>query len=124
MVSVVVSDLTECVGLEKVLLSSLRESIPPPMVRLVPARELAPWLGAKDCGVSLSVDAVPAMLLSPAVRGGLPSVDVVAASIDVMLLVRAVVREYELPPFPLWQSVPLVAGTSWPWFWLTWPDCG
>jgi hypothetical protein len=45
-VSVVVRDRTDGAGLEKVLSPLRLESTPPPMVRLVPARELAPWLGA------------------------------------------------------------------------------
>jgi hypothetical protein len=65
-VNVVVKDLTEGAGLEKVLSPPLRESTPPPTVRLVPATELAPWLGAV-VEPSCSVDTVPATLLPPTV---------------------------------------------------------
>lgn len=45
-VRVVVNDRTDGAGLEKVLSPPLLESMAPPTVRFVPARELAPWLGA------------------------------------------------------------------------------
>lgn len=62
-VKVVVSDRTDGAGLEKVLSPPRLDSRPPPMVRLVPVTELAPWLGAvMDRAVSLSVETVPAML--------------------------------------------------------------
>jgi hypothetical protein len=76
-VSVVASDLTDGAGLEKVLSPPLLESMPPPRVRFVPARELAPWLVAmRDCEPSLSVQAVPATLLAPLVGGGMLSIEV------------------------------------------------
>lgn len=51
-----------------------RDSTPPPTVRLVPAKELAPWLGAlMDLGPSFSVETVPAMLRAPVVGGASPS---------------------------------------------------
>lgn len=69
-VKVVVKERTEGAGLEKVLSPPRRDSTPPPRVRLVPVKELAPWLGAViDRAVSLSVETVPAMLLPPAVGG-------------------------------------------------------
>lgn len=69
-VNVVAKDWTEGAGLENVLSPPRRDSSPPPMVRLVPAKELAPWLGAMmDLGPSSSVEIVPAVLLAPAVGG-------------------------------------------------------
>lgn len=47
-VRVVVNDRTDGAGLLKVLSSPLLESNPPPAVLLVPAKELAPWLGAAE----------------------------------------------------------------------------
>jgi hypothetical protein len=68
-VRVVVSDRTDGAGLEKVLSPPLLDSTPPPTVRLVPARELAPWLGAIEREPSWSVKTVPARLLLPTVGG-------------------------------------------------------
>lgn len=69
-VKVVVKDRTDGAGLEKVLSPPLLDSTPPPTVRLVPAKELAPWLGAViDRDASWSVNTVPAKLLLPTVGG-------------------------------------------------------
>ena len=62
-VRVVVSDRTEGAGLENVLSPPRRESIPPPIVRLVPATELVPWLSGAMVEPSFSVENVPATLL-------------------------------------------------------------
>lgn len=75
-VRVVVSERTEGAGDEKVLSPPLRESIPQPAVRLVPASDDAPCEGAViEREVSWSVEMVGAMDRPPAVGGGWPSAD-------------------------------------------------
>lgn len=102
-----VKDRTEGAGLENVLSPPRLESIPPPTVRLVPANELAPWLGAMiECVPSWSVETVPAMLLPPAVGGAASSVESrLERSSEVLLPLRAVVNECALSPFV--SSVPM-----------------
>lgn len=71
-VSVVVSDLTDGAGEEKVLSPPLR----PLAVRLVPASDDSPWEGASiERTVSCSVETVGAIERPPVVGGGRSSLD-------------------------------------------------
>lgn len=91
-VKVVVKDRTDGAGLENVLSPPLLESTPPPMVRLVPATELALWLGAiSEREASWSVKTVPAQLLLPIVGGPWSSRDVRVDWFALVLLVPVVV---------------------------------
>lgn len=76
MVRVVVRDRTEGAGEENVL-SPLRESRPPPAVRLVPVTDEAMCEGAwMEWVASWSVDMVGAADMPPAVGGAVSSADV------------------------------------------------
>jgi hypothetical protein len=75
-VRVVARDLTEGEGEENVLSPPLRDSNPPPAVRLVPASDEAPCEGAViECEASWSVDTVGATDRAPAVGGARPSME-------------------------------------------------
>lgn len=102
----VVNDRTDGAGLEKVLSSPRLESTPPPAVRLVPANELAPRLGAlMERDPSRSVDTVPTRLLRPMVGVAWSSLDMRDDWATLVLLPDGAVEKVQalvsfVAPFP------------------------